>query len=244
MNWPLRRALVLGVAVLASMAPAAAAQTVYCGPGTRVERESGGGGLGTIEAIGTQPPHVGWYRISYSWSPGGEWYDPSTWVVYPVGTRQRCSPNARAPQAPQAPRAPRPTPSAGDDDAPVRVPRPNTSPAAAGGGALPRGRYTCSMSSAGGQFPITIVDRSTYSDRGGQSGRYRVAGDQITFESGSLQGTFSRILGPGKFGLSTHQNSSFYGVCRGLRRSPAQRGGRRTSPVIGTKRTGIDRRWS
>jgi hypothetical protein len=64
-----------------------------------------------------------------------------------------------------------------------------------------------------GQFPITIADAGTYSDRGGQSGRYRVDGDQITFESGSLRGTFSRILGPGKFGLSQDQNSSFYGVC-------------------------------
>lgn len=84
---------------------------------------------------------------------------------------------------------------------------------ASGGGALPTGRYTCSMSSAGGQFPITIVDGSTYSDRGGQSGRYRVDGDRITFESGSLRGTFSRILGAGKFGLSTSQTTSFYGIC-------------------------------
>lgn len=64
-----------------------------------------------------------------------------------------------------------------------------------------------------GQFPITIVDGSTYSDRAGQSGRYSVNGAQITFETGSLRGQFSRILGSGKFGLSSRQNSSFYGVC-------------------------------
>ena len=64
-----------------------------------------------------------------------------------------------------------------------------------------------------GQFPITIVDGSTYSDRAGQSGRYSINGAQITFRSGSLRGQFSRILGPGKFGLSTDQNRMFYGVC-------------------------------
>ncbi|MCM2256455.1 MAG: hypothetical protein NDJ94_12380 [Vicinamibacteria bacterium] len=280
-----RRLLLLALAAGALAAPAAFAQTVYCGPGTRTQGEMGGGSAGTILEIGTQPPHVNWYRIGYSWSPKGEWYDPSTWKVYVAGTQQRCSPNPATGQAPAAPPARTAPPAPADDDDPpvVRVqrPQPPTSPGgghtttpptrstancpagaavvdrqgraatvlgennglcvvryadgsvhstlhwmlspagpggaakapASGGGTLPVGRYTCSMSSAGGQFPITIVDGATYSDRGGQSGRYRIDGQQITFESGSLKGTFSRVLGPGKFGLSTRQNSSFYGVC-------------------------------
>ena len=77
---------------------------------------------------------------------------------------------------------------------------------------LKQGRYVCSMSSAGGQFPITI-GRGTYTDRAGKSGTFSVTGDRITFGSGSLAGQYSRILGPGKFGLSSSFNGMFYGVC-------------------------------
>ncbi len=210
MNRATHRAFLLCLFAVTGPAATAAAQTVYCGPGTRVVSENGGG-TGTIEEIGSESPHVGWYRVSFSWSPRGEWYDPSTWKLYVAGTQQRCSPHRSA-----TPAAPRPAPPVDDDEpAPVAVPRPRPQPTAAprtAGGSLPAGRYTCSMPGAG-QFPVTIVDGRTYSDRGGQSGRYRVAGDQVTFESGSLRGTYSRILGPGKFGLSLDQNSSFYGVC-------------------------------
>lgn len=210
--------------------PAAEAATVYCGPGTRVESENGGG-VGRIEEIGTESPHVGWYRVSFSWSPRGEWYDPSTWKLFPTGTKNVCSPKSPAadrplldlPPGPATPgRAPnRPTtpptrPNDDDDDepsvAPAPRPRPTSAPPARGGGSLPPGRYTCSMPGAG-QFPINIVDGSTYSDRAGKSGQYSVNGDQITFASGSLRGQFSRILGPGKFGLSSDSNRNFYGVC-------------------------------
>ncbi len=196
---------------IAGQVATAAAQTVYCGPGTQVISENGGG-TGTIAEIGTEPPHVGWYRVTFSWSPGGEWYDPSTWKLYAAGTRQRCSPRKATPPA-TPPQSSRPEPRDDDEPAPVRVPRPRSQPPApSGGDALALGRYTCSMPGAG-QFPITIVDGSTYSDRGGKSGRYRLQGQQLLFESGSLRGTFSRILGPGKFGLSLDQNSSFHGVC-------------------------------
>lgn len=193
--------------------PPTAAGPGACAIGTRVVGEHGGG-TGTIAEVGTEPPHVGWYRVTFSWSPRGEWYDPRTWTLNDVATGQRCRTSPVSDD--EAPRpAPRPEPDDDDEPAPVRVPRPRPQPTAAprtAGGSLPAGRYTCSMPGAG-QFPITIADADTYSDRGGQSGRYRVDGDQITFESGSLRGTFSRILGPGKFGLSLDQNSSFYGVC-------------------------------
>ena len=77
---------------------------------------------------------------------------------------------------------------------------------------LSAGRYVCSMSGAGGQFPITIGNGS-YTDRSGKTGRFTVKGDRITFASGSLAGQFSQILGPDKFGLSTSPNGMFYGVC-------------------------------
>ncbi|MCL4819237.1 MAG: hypothetical protein KJ067_08850 [Vicinamibacteria bacterium] len=217
MNRVIPRAFLFGLFAFTGPAATATAQTVYCGPGTQVTGKHGGG-TGTIEEIGTEAPHVGWYRVSFTWSPRGEWYDPSTWKLHVAGTSQRCSPQrAATPPARPAPSygrtAPTPVPPSDDDEpAAIPVPRPRTQPPAGSGGALPAGRYTCSMPGAG-QFPITIVDGATYSDRGGKSGRYRVAGDQITFESGSLRGTFSRILSPGKFGLSLDQNSSFYGVC-------------------------------
>jgi hypothetical protein len=216
MSLAIPRAFLLGLVAVTGPVATAAAQTVYCGPGTQVISENGGG-TGTIAEIGTEPPHVGWYRVTFSWSPRGEWYDPSTWKLYPAGTQQRCTPQrpGTSPAPPAPPSAPRPAGRPApldDDDEPAAVPVPRPQPPQAGGGSLPLGRYTCSMPGAG-QFPITIVDGSTYSDRGGKSGRYRLQGQQLLFESGSLRGTFSRILGPGKFGLSLDQNSSFYGVC-------------------------------
>jgi hypothetical protein len=222
-----RSGFLVSISVLTALllTSAAEAQTVYCGPGTAVESENGGGPA-RIEEIGTEAPHVGWYRVSFTWSPRGEWYNPATWKLYPTGTKKICSPKqpASAPPQLELPARPAPilqptrsTPSSRpfDDDEPAikgaPQPRPSSAPPS-GGGSLPAGRYVCSMPSAG-QFPITIVDGSTYTDRAGQSGRYGVNGTQVTFESGSLRGQFSRILGPGKFGLSTDQNRMFYGVC-------------------------------
>jgi len=49
--------------------PALTVQNGDCGVGTRVQGEFGGGGIGTIKEIGTEPPHVGWYRITFDWDP-------------------------------------------------------------------------------------------------------------------------------------------------------------------------------
>ncbi len=88
-------------------------------------------------------------------------------------------------------------------------------PGTPGGGAasLTRGAYVCSMSSAGGQFPITIKSGSRYSDRAGKEGSYAISGKRITFSSGSLVGQYSEVLSSTKFGLSTRFNGMFYGIC-------------------------------
>ncbi len=83
---------------------------------------------------------------------------------------------------------------------------------AAASDALPAGSYVCTMPGAG-QFPIVILDASTYQDRAGDTGRYRLEGDRLSFDSGSLEGQYSKRLGPAKFGLSTDQDRMFYGVC-------------------------------
>jgi hypothetical protein len=77
---------------------------------------------------------------------------------------------------------------------------------------LPSGLYTCSMSGAAGQFPVTIKG-STYTDRAGKTGSFTQQGDRLVFASGSLQGQFSKVLGRSKFGLSSSPTGSFYGVC-------------------------------
>jgi hypothetical protein len=87
-----------------------------CGVGTRVEFEDGTRGVGRIEEIGTAPPHVGWYRVSLSWSPKGEWYPP-TFGILIAGTKTRCgSPRATvqkgADPGGKAPRAETNTPAA------------------------------------------------------------------------------------------------------------------------------------
>jgi hypothetical protein len=81
---------------LAIAAGGAHAATVACGVGDRVHSELGGGKVGTIEEIGTQSPHVGWYRISYDWAPGGEWYPPATLDIHPEGSADRCQPPSAA----------------------------------------------------------------------------------------------------------------------------------------------------
>ena len=84
-RWSLACALALGASV-------AGAATVNCGVGDRVAGEFGGGEIGTIAEIGRQSPHVGAYRIVFSWSPRGEWYHPNTWDVHPEGSADRCQP--------------------------------------------------------------------------------------------------------------------------------------------------------
>ena len=66
------------------------AADVPCGVGQQIEGEMGGGKVGEIVEIGTEAPHVGWYRITYDWSPKGEWFDPRTWDVHPQGRDDRC----------------------------------------------------------------------------------------------------------------------------------------------------------
>jgi hypothetical protein len=91
------------------------------------------------------------------------------------------------------------------------------SPAGATKGApaagLPPGNYACSAPGAG-TFPIVIRDGGRYSDRAGKSGEFALqAGNEIVFRSGSLAGNYSRVLGAGKFGLSSAKGKSFYTVC-------------------------------
>lgn len=64
-----------------------------CGVSTRVEFEDGGRGIGTIAEVGTKPPHVGWYRIVFSWNgPNGDWYSPKDWGMFVAGTKNKCGP--------------------------------------------------------------------------------------------------------------------------------------------------------
>lgn len=78
------------------------AQTVTCGVGQEVEGELGGG-KGTIAEVGEAPPHVGWYRIVFTWNPKGDWYDPKSWKLYAVGSTNRCqAPDPAGPPKPAA----------------------------------------------------------------------------------------------------------------------------------------------
>lgn len=85
--------------------------------------------------------------------------------------------------------------------------------AAIGIAALTIGSYVCSMSAAGGMFRMSINSDSQYMDSAGKTGAYKVEGKRVSFDSGSLAGQYSEILGRGKFGLSTKFNGMFYGVC-------------------------------
>lgn len=75
-----------------------------CEVGAKVEVEMIDGSVGTITAIGTEAPHVGWYRIVYDWNvrggnPDGEWYSPKTREITVAGTKTRCGAAGSAAQA-------------------------------------------------------------------------------------------------------------------------------------------------
>jgi hypothetical protein len=249
---------------LAGLAPATVrAAEVECAVGARVQGEFGGGEIGTIAEIGSQPPHVGAYRITFGWSPAGEWYYPQTWTIHPAGSPDRCVINAAAAgmPAPAATHAPSADASSdhvlaadsaaiastercrsgaavrdrkgklgsvlGEDNGMCVVRLEDGSkasylawmldPTAAGsgpavGGALAVGDYVCSTEGAG-QLPLRIVDGTSYLDRAGSAGHYSLRGDRIQFASGSLAGYYARVLGQGKFGLSSGEVRTFYVVC-------------------------------
>jgi hypothetical protein len=96
-NWQMRLppALILCIAfVLFFGVYNSNAQVATCGVGTRVEFEDGRNGIGTIEEIGTESPHVGWYRIVFSWSPKGEWFMPKYTKLRIAGTNTKCAQEA------------------------------------------------------------------------------------------------------------------------------------------------------
>lgn len=99
MHWAARRfkrTAGFSLALALALTGGAHAATVSCGVGDRVEGEFGGGEIGTIAEIGTEAPHVGSYRITFGWSPKGEWYHPNTWDVHPQGSADRCQPPGAA----------------------------------------------------------------------------------------------------------------------------------------------------
>jgi hypothetical protein len=82
------RARLLSICLMCA-APAFGAD-VTCGVGQKIEGGMGGGQVGEILEVGSEPPHLGWYRIAFTWAPQGEWYDPRSWKVHPQGSRERC----------------------------------------------------------------------------------------------------------------------------------------------------------
>lgn len=77
--------------LLFSLGTDARAQEQGCGVGTQVQFEDGARGVGTIKEIGTKSPHVGWYRLVFSWNgPNGDWYSPKNWGMFIAGTKTKC----------------------------------------------------------------------------------------------------------------------------------------------------------
>ncbi len=92
LNWRAQWVSILTVTIasllLFSLGTDTRAQEQGCGVGTQVEFEDGARGVGTIKEIGTKSPHVGWYRIVFSWNgPNGDWYSPKDWGMFIAGTK-------------------------------------------------------------------------------------------------------------------------------------------------------------
>lgn len=142
---------VIAAVALASLSDAGvAAQEGSCGVGTRIQLEGGSDAVGTIEEIGTQPPHVGWFRISFSWSPQGEWYPADYSRLLIAGTKTRCSQvSGRGGRAAQTGgNAPRPETTAG-------TPAPAGCPFSE-----PPGRVTKSSPPSAGLFKRVIYEKA------------------------------------------------------------------------------------
>jgi hypothetical protein len=138
----------------AAPAPDPAAQK-ECMVGSRVQLK--GGPTGTIAEIGTESPHVGWYRIVMSWSPGGEWYDPRTWEMTIVGTNVKCGEKPAAAAPPVA--RPGATPTA--PGRPAAPPKVDPDPAGAPGDCpmgFPQGSVTKSSPPTAATFKRVIYD--------------------------------------------------------------------------------------
>ena len=125
----MRRGVVVAMLALAAALPAGAAD-VPCGVGGRVLLEGGSASALEIVEVGTEPPHVGWYRLVGPWNaPAGDWYDPRTWAMHPEGrAADRCV------VAPPAPPMTAATPLPAPPPAPAAAPAP--------GSASPPATYT------------------------------------------------------------------------------------------------------
>ena len=90
-------AAVVVIMVLFISTPRAAAQDGTCQVGARVQVEMIDNAVGRITELGTQPPHVGWYRIVYDWNvrsgnPKGDWYNPKNREIRIEGAPTKCGP--------------------------------------------------------------------------------------------------------------------------------------------------------
>ena len=88
---------VLAIMFLFIATPQAAAQDGKCQVGARVQVQEINKAVGTITELGTEPPHVGWYRIAYEWNarsgnPKGDWYNPKNREIRIDGTDTKCAP--------------------------------------------------------------------------------------------------------------------------------------------------------
>ena len=79
------------------LAPEVSAQGGNCQVGARVQVEMIDNAVGTITEIGTEVPHVGWYRVVFDWNirggnQKGEWYNPQNREIRVAGTATKCGP--------------------------------------------------------------------------------------------------------------------------------------------------------
>ena len=126
----LSMAAVVAIMFLSIATPQAAAQDGKCQVGARVQVEMIDNAIGRITELGTQPPHVGWYRIVYDWNvrsgnPKGDWYNPKNREIRIDGTDTKCGP-AGAEDKPQTNRTTRGqnanSTTPGGDDCPMNEP--------------------------------------------------------------------------------------------------------------------------
>lgn len=167
---------VVVLAVLVFCFGPAAAQNNTCSVGSRVQVEMIDNATGTITEIGTQVPHVGWYRIVYDWNvrsgnPQGEWYNPKNREIVIAGTRTKCgqpaSPGNSRPPAGSSPRpgGSQPTVDLGDECPMTSPPGNVTKTARASAGLFKRVIYERMAARVGGssisspkQIGLTFVE--------------------------------------------------------------------------------------
>ena len=160
----------------------AQADSQLCPVGTQVILEWSDT-VGTITKIGTESPYVGWYEVTFSYSPNGEWFAPNGGVLI-QGTKTKCGPaQAQSQQPPKSNQPANNKPAAGQNAACPLV--------------APPGKVTSSSPASAAVFKRVIYEVEAYRVNGTLTAPQQVG---LTFLAFNMGKSYKNTLTSSRFG--------------------------------------------